>query len=317
MASIKLMYIYAKYADIMYKYTNVIGGINMKKIITMFLAFLMVSSVIAGCGSKPDSNSNSQTSTGVKVIDIQLTQEEYAFGVDKNQPELLEEVNKFIAEIQSNGTFEKILDKYFGDGTPEPVTSAELDSSKDQLVVATNAAFEPFEYMEGDKFYGIDMEIAKLLADHLGQELVISNMEFESVCLSVGQSKADIAMSGLTIKEDRKEYVNFTNKYYDAAQKLIVKADDSTFDNAKTKEDVEKILSELKSDTKIGVQTGTTGQFYVEGDDEWGFDGYDVECVGYKAGSLAVQDMINGNITYVIIDEAPANSITKAINELN
>ncbi len=281
----------------------------MKKIFTMFLVILMVATVITGCGSK--------ASSGVKVIDIQLTQEEYAFGVDKNQPELLEEVNKFIAKIQSDGTFEAVLDKYFGDGTPEPVESAELDSSKDQLVVATNAGFEPFEYTAGDKYLGIDMEIAKLLADYLGKELVISNMDFDAVCLSVGQSKADIAMAGLTIKEDRKEYVNFTNKYYDAAQKLIVMANDKTFDNAKTAEDVEAILSKFDSKTKIGVQNGTTGQFYVEGDADWGFDGYKTECIGYKSGSLAVQDMINGNIKYVIIDEAPANSIAKAINELN
>jgi len=183
--------------------------------------------------------------------------------------------------------------------------------------VATNAAFEPFEYMVGDKYYGIDMEIAALLADYLGKELVISNMDFDAVCLAVGQGKADIAMSGLTIKEDRKEYVTFTEPYYNASQKIIVKVDDNTFDNCKTAADVEAILSGLSSDTKIGVQTGTTGQFYVEGDEDWGFEGYNVKCVGYKSGSLAVQDMLNGNINYVIIDEAPAQSIVKAINELN
>ena len=107
----------------------------------------------------------------------------------QNQPELLEEVNKFIAQIKADGTFDAILNKYFGDGTPEPVESAELNSSKDQLVVATNAGFEPFEYTAGDKYLGIDMEIAKLLADYLGKELVISNMDFDAVCLSVGQGK--------------------------------------------------------------------------------------------------------------------------------
>lgn len=279
----------------------------MKKIAYLIIAALMLTMVFAGCSTE---------SKGVKVIKIPLTQEEYAFGVDKNQPELLEAVNAFIAQIQSDGTFDAILDKYFGEGTPEPVASAALDASKDQLVVATNAGFEPFEYMEGDKYLGIDMEIAALLAKHLGKELVISNMDFDAVCLSVGQSKADIAMAGLTIKEDRKEYVNFTDKYYDAAQMLIVKADDKTFDNCKTAEDVEKILSGLKSDTKIGVQTGTTGQFYVEGDPDWGFEGYDVECVGYKSGSLAVQDMLNGNIKYVIIDEAPAQFIAESFNEM-
>ena len=285
----------------------------MKKLIALVtvLSLLMVG-ILTGCGEKSGGGAGV-----VKVIDIPLTEEEYAFGVDKNQPELLEEVNKFIAKIKSDGTFDKILNNYFGDGTPSPVTSAELDPSKDQLVVATNAAFEPFEYMAGDKYLGIDMEIAALLAKHLGKELVISNMDFEAVCLSVGQGKADIAMAGLTIKEDRKEYVNFSDKYYDAAQKIIVKGDDSTFDQCKTAADVEAILKGLDSKTRIGVQTGTTGQFYVEGDEDWGFEGYNVECVGYRSGSLAVQDMLNGNIDLVIIDEAPAEFITKAINELN
>jgi len=281
----------------------------MKKIISLFTAILMLTLVLAGCGTK---------STGVKVIDIPLTQEEYAFGVDKNQPELLEEVNKFIAQIKSDGTFDKILDRYFGEGEPQPVKSAELDTSKDQLVVATNAGFEPFEYTKGgDTYYGIDMEIAALLAEHLGKELVISNMDFDAVCLSVGQGKADIAMAGLTIKEDRKEYVSFSDPYYNAAQKIIVKESDKTFDNCKTAADVEAILSGFGKDKKIGVQTGTTGQFYVEGDESWGFSGFNVTCVGYKSGSLAVQDMMNKNIDYVIIDEAPAKFIADAINALN
>ncbi|NLU53515.1 MAG: transporter substrate-binding domain-containing protein [Clostridiaceae bacterium] len=298
----------------------------MKKIMALILAALMLTLVVAGCGTKNNDANAQPTDTGsqsgnktssVKVIDIPLTEEEYAFGVDKNQPELLEEVNKFIAQIMSDGTFDEILDRYFGDGEPQAVISAQLDESKDQLVVATNAGFEPFEYTKGDKYYGIDMEIAALLAKHLGKELVISNMDFDAVCLSVGQGKADIAMAGLTIKEDRKEYVNFSDPYYNAAQKIIVKGSDTTFDNCKTVEDVEAILSGLGSDKKIGVQAGTTAQFYVEGDEDWGFTGFDVKCVGYKSGSLAVQDMLNGNIDYVIIDEAPAQFIADAINELN
>lgn len=281
----------------------------MKKIISMLLVVMLIGLTLAGCGTKK--------SSGVKVIDIKLTEEEYAFGVDKNQPELLEEVNKFLDKIKSDGTFDKIMEKYFGGGTPEPVDSAELDLSKDQLVVATNAAFPPFEYMEGDKYYGVDMEIAALFAKYLGKELVISNMDFEAVCLSVGQSKADIAMAGLSITEERKELVSFSNKYYDAAQKIIVKADDKTFDNAKTREDVEAILSKMDKKTKVGVQNGTTGKLYVEGDEDWGFAGYQLTCVGYSSGSLAVQDMLNGNVDFVIIDEAPAENIAKAINALN
>jgi len=292
----------------------------MKKSIALIVLVAIVALAFAGCGSNKEGKQADSSNTGnkkVKVINIPLTQEEYAFGVDKNQPELLEKVNEFVAKIKEDGTFDKILNNYFGDGEPKAVTSAELDLSKDQLVVATNAEFPPFEYMMGDKYYGVDMEIAELLAEYLGKELVISNMSFDAVCLSVGEGKADIAMAGLTITEDRKAYVTFSDKYYDAAQMLIVKADDKTFDNCKTAEDVEAILKGFGNDVKIGVQGGTTGQFYVEGDPDWGFEGFNVQCVTYKAGSLAVQDMLNGNINYVIIDEAPAQRIVEAINELN
>lgn len=293
----------------------------MKKIIALISAVIILTTsiLLTGCGNqdKDVSNAGGSGAKAVKVIDIPLTQEEYAFGVDKNQPELLDSVNKFIAQIKADGTFDSILNNYFGDGTPTEVVSAALDESKDQLVVATNAGFEPFEYTAGDKYLGVDMEIAALLAKYLNKELVISNMDFDAVCLSVGQGKADIAMAGLTIKEDRKEYVTFSDKYYDAAQKLIVKGSDTKFDNCKTKEDIEAILSGFDSNIKIGVQNGTTGQFYVEGDPDWGFTGYKTKCVGYKSGSLAVQDMLNGNIDYVIIDEAPAKCIADAINELN
>ena len=279
----------------------------MKKILSLIIAAAMLAICLASCGGK---------SVGVKVIDIDLTAEEYAYGVDKDQPELLEKVNAFIDKIMSDGTFDKICNNYFGDGTPNPVASAALDESKDQLVVATNAGFEPFEYMDGDKYVGIDMEIADLLAKELGLELVINNMDFDAVCLSVGQHKCDIAMAGLTVKPDREEYVAFSKSYYNASQKLIVKADDTTFDACKTKEDVEAILASKDASTKVGVQSGTTGQFYVQGDKDWGFTGFPVTCTPYKNGSLAVQDIINGNISYVVIDSAPAAAITAAFNKL-
>lgn len=279
----------------------------MKKVLALIMAAAMLALCLVSCGGSKEV---------VKVIDIDLTSEEYAFGIDKDQPELLEKVNTFIDKIMKDGTFDDICNNYFGDGTPNPVASAELDTSKDQLVVATNAGFEPFEYMDGDKYVGIDMEIAKLLADELGMELVINNMDFDAVCLFVGQHKCDIAMAGLTVKPDREEYVTFSKSYYSASQKLIVKADDTTFDACTTKEEVEAILSQLDTTTTIGVQNGTTGQFYVSGDAEWGFAGFPVTCNGYKNGSLAVQDVINGNIKYVIIDSAPAAAITSAFNKL-
>lgn len=280
----------------------------MKKILGLLLVSALAISMTA-CGEGGNSSS-----AKAKVIDIKLTDEEYAFGVDKEQPELLEDVNEIIAEIMEDGTFDDICNNYFGDGEPQAVTSAKPDSSKEQLVIATNAAFEPFEFTKGDKFYGIDMEIANIIAEELDMELVIDNMDFDAVCLSVGQQKCDIAMSGLTVKEDRKEYVNFSTPYYSASQKVVVKADDKTFDDCKTAEDVEKILNSYDSDVKIGGQNGTTGVFYVKGDADWGFDGFKAQSVGFKNGSLAIQDLINGNIDLVIIDEAPANAIVEAIN---
>ena len=287
----------------------------------MGLTVIMTAVAVCGCGSSDSGNdakkSDSQTKQqAVKVIDVDLTSEEYAFGVDKNKPELLTQVNDFIKEIKDNGTFDEICNKYFGGGNPTPVKSEKLDTSKDQLLVATNASFEPFEYMKGDSYYGIDMEIAKLLADELGKELVIQNMDFDAVCLSVSQQKCDIAMAGLTINEERQEYVTFTDSYYQASQRLIVPSADTTFDECKTADEVAAKLGELSSSDKIGVQAGTTGQYYVEGSDDWGFPGLPAECVTYKSGSLAVQDMLNGNIKYVIIDAAPAAAITASINAM-
>ena len=170
--------------------------------------------------------------------------------------------------------------------------------------------------MDGESYLGIDMEIMALFAAEIGQELVISNMDFDAVCLSVGQQKCDIAAAGLTVREDRKEYVDFSNSYYNASQKIIVKEGDTTFDACTDAASVEAILNGYDTNTKIGVQMGTTGQFYVEGDEDWGFAGLPVTCTPYKNGSLAVQDLITGNVNFVIIDSAPAAAITAAFNEM-
>ena len=284
-------------------------SMRIKKLLALGLATIMAVSAFTACGGNKDKKT-------AEVIEIELTNEEYAFGVDKTQPELLEQVNDFIAEIKENGKFDEICNNYFGDGKPQGVTSAKLDESKDQLVVATNAAFEPFEYVKGDKYYGIDMEIAAALAETLGKELVIQHMDFDAVCLAVGQQKCDIAMAGLTVKEDRKEYVTFSDSYYSASQKLIVLKGDDKFADCKDAASVEAILKTFGDDVKVGVQNGTTGQFYCEGDADWGFEGFAFKTVAYKNGSLAVQDLLNGNVDYVIIDSAPAKCITEAINEM-
>ena len=286
-----------------------------KKLVAALMAVSMVA-MIAGCTSGAGSNGNSGAGV-VKTINISLTDEQYAFGVNKNDADLLAKTNEYIESVKSDGTLDEICEHYFGDGQPVGVTSAAEDSSKDQLVIATNAEFSPFEYKEGDTFYGIDMELAQGLADYLGEELVILDVDFEAVCTYVDTGKADMAIAGLTINETRKESVNFSDSYYTASQVVIVPSGNTEFDSCQNAEDVLGVITE-KASGKIGGQSGTTAEYFLKGDADWGFEGLsNMTWVGYTSGSLAVNDMLSGNIDYVIIDEAPANMIVKKVNQAN
>ena len=288
---------------------------NMKKLISILLVAVMLVGAVASfasCGEKK---------TGVKVIDIPLSVEEYAFAVAKDDTALLEKVNEYLNKIQNDGTFDAICDKYFGEGTPEKFTAATTaDSGKDQLVVATSTGFAPFEMVdENGKFYGIDLEIAKGLAEYLNKELVILDMQFAAVVTSVQTGTADIGMAGLTVTPARQEMVTFSDSYYNASQVLIVKEDDTTFDACKTADDVVKVLEAMDKNTKIGCQTGTTGETYIVGDldnpDGYGFKGLPVTKMGYDYAALAVTAMRNGEINFVILDNAPAAAIAKSVNK--
>lgn len=307
---------------------------KIKKVLAIILALSLIAVVFAACGKTEDPTAAPDTTAAtaddttaaaddtaaakVKTIDISLTDELYAFGVNKKEPELLEKTNAYIAQIKADGTLDAIVAKYFSEnGEPAVIASAEEDASKDQLIVATNAAFPPFEATEGDAYTGIDIEIMAGLAESLGKELVIKNVEFASVFSTVDAGYADITASGITINESRKEFVDFTDSYYTASQIIIAPADDTAFDACANLEDVEAVLKGLGADVTIGVQKGTTGQFYVEGDEDWGFDGLTAACKAYDSGALAVSDMVNGNVQYVIIDEAPAKSIADSVNAAN
>lgn len=286
----------------------------MKKISKILVIALVVATLAGACVAFAACDDNGGADVA-KVINYKLTEEQYAFCVNKNDTELLNQVNTFMSAIKADGTFDTIINKYFGDGTPSPVSSASSGTAN-ALVVATNAAFEPFEYTEGNYYYGVDMEIAQLLAEYLGRPLVINNMDFDSVITSVEGGQADIGMAGLTITPSRQEQVTFADPYYEASQVVVAKADDSTFDNCSSAEDVVAILEGFGSDVVIGYQNGTTGGFYVNGDEDWGFDGLTATGRGYRNASLAIQDMINGNIDYVIVDEAPASKIVEQMNSL-
>ena len=179
----------------------------------------------------------------VKVIDIKLTDEDYAFAVDKTNSTLLTELNTWLAANQN--TISEISAKYFNGGETVKYPAGTKDTSKKQLVVATNAEFAPFEYMEGDKFTGIDIEIMGTFAAANGYELVIENMDFDSVVTSVGSNGINIAAAALTVNSERAQVVNFSTTYYKAAQMVICLKDDNAFANCTTADDVVAVLKSL------------------------------------------------------------------------
>ncbi len=284
----------------------------MKKFIMVVLALLIciASLGLTACGGEG----------ALKIIDIKLTDEQYAYAVNKGNAELLDSANAYLKSIKDDGTFDEIVAKYFEDkGEKQGFALGSYNSGKDQLVVLTNTPFEPFEYVGNDgKYYGVDMEIANGLATYLGKELcIIEHLNFENICEEVNKYSNGIVMAGLTVAEDRKEIVDFTDTYYEASQMLIVKGDDTKFDDCKTASDVEAILSSFGTSVKIGYQNGTTGALYVNGDEDWGFSGFNVTPSGFQTAALAGQALINGSIDYVIVDAAPAAAIVEALNELN
>lgn len=156
------------------------------------------------------------------------------------------------------------------------------------LVMATNATFPPYEYMEGDKIVGIDAEIAQAIADKLGMTLKITDMEFDSILAAVQSGKADIGMAAMTVTDERKQSVNFSTIYATGKQVIIVKEDSAIAspDDLKGK--------------KIGVQLSTTGDIYCT-------DDYGEEAMQrFNKGPDAVQALLQGKVDAVVIDSEPA-----------
>lgn len=160
---------------------------------------------------------------------------------------------------------------------------------KDKLVMATNAEFPPYEFRDADNnIVGIDAEIMAAVAENLGMELVIEDMEFDSIIPAVKSGKADIGAAGMTVREDRLENVDFSDTYAKAKQVVIVKNDSGIAG-----------LDDLYG-KKIGVQQGTTGDIYAA--DEYGDENVDRYSKGYEA----VQALSQGKVDAVIIDNEPA-----------
>lgn len=285
----------------------------MKKIITIVLATALLCCSVLSLAS-----CSLFAKDVVKAIDVKLTDEEYAFVCKKGNTELVSGFNAFLADIKADGTFDALVAKYFegeGEKVGYDVTTTDVVNSASNLIVVTNCPFEPFEYIGDDgKIYGLDIEIAAAYAEEKGLTLVIKNIGFDDIFTQVEAGYADIGMAGITVSEDRAAIYDFTDKYYQASQKIIVAADNTDFDACTTVAEVEAVLAALEG-KKIGYQTGTTGGMYINGDEDWGYDGFaNIEGKGYATAQDALNDLINGNIYAVVVDEAPANALCKAAN---
>lgn len=161
----------------------------------------------------------------LKILDDAFTEEEYAICVAKTNDELLEKINGAMKDLKEAGVIDQITKNYIGDdtvGTCPYVTPAGTEYPNGELHMATEAGFEPYEYIKDGKIVGIDAEIAQAICDKLGYKLVIDDMNFDSIITAVQTGKADFGMAGMTITEDRLKDVKFSDSYATSVQVIIV-----------------------------------------------------------------------------------------------
>lgn len=177
-----------------------------------------------------------------------------------------------------------------GGNNSSAASDASSTTEAKELHMATNAAFEPYEYKEGGEVVGIDADIANAICEKLGCKLVIDDMDFDAIITAVTSGKADFGMAGMTITDERKQSVDFTDPYTNAVQVIIVNEKDSPVASA----------DDLKGKS-IGVQMGTTGDIYVT-------DIEDAKVERFNKGADAVLALTQGKVDAVVIDNQPAKA---------
>lgn len=163
----------------------------------------------------------------LKILDSEYADEDYAIAISKENTDLKEKINNALAELKEEGVLDQIVANYIGDdtkGTCPYESLADTDRSNGKLVMATNATFKPYEYYEDKKIVGIDADIAQAVADKLGMELEIVDMDFDAIINAVQSGKADIGVAGMTVNEERLQTIDFTDTYAKAKQVIIVRA---------------------------------------------------------------------------------------------
>lgn len=250
----------------------------MKKIASLLAAVMLLTATLAGCGNSGSGSSTTDTSSASSTASQSSAAEDSSAAEGETSSEAS------VTEAGDYGEFTTI--------------------EEGKLIMSTNAQFPPYEMVadgegfNGTGFEGIDVEIASAIADKLGLELQIDDMEFDSALLAVQNNTADVMLAGLSYSEERDEVVDFTDSYATGVQVVIVKdGSDVTMDNLGEK--------------MIGTQRGTTGYIYASDTPENGGYGED-HVLAYDNGATAVQALMNGQIDAVIIDEAPAKEFVAA-----
>ena len=243
----------------------------MKKFFAMALSGALCLSMLAGCGDSAASTQSAKDSA-------QETQAVETQAVETQDPALTAgstaEAAGSVAETAATGEFTVV--------------------EAGKLHMATNAAFPPYEMVADDgSFVGIDVELAGKIAEKLGLELVVDDMDFGSIITSVQTGKSDIAMAGLTVTDERKQNVDFTDSYATGVQVVIVPEDS----DIQTIDDLQGKL--------IGCQEFTTGYIYCS--DDYGED----VVTAFPNGANAIQALVSGKVDAVVIDSQPAQEFVK------
>lgn len=186
-----------------------------------------------------------------------------------------------------------------GNTNPGETPTSETPAAESAyIMMGTNAEFPPFEYREGTEIVGFDVEIAKAVAAKLGKELKIEDMAFDTLIMGLNNKQIDFIAAGMSVTEDRKTQVDFSNPYFKSKQMIIVKADDTSIQTA---DDL--------AGKKVGVQLGTTGDLFVSG-----VEG--IEVIQFDKAPLAVMDLKNGQVDAVVIDAEPAKTLVEGQADL-
>lgn len=178
---------------------------------------------------------------GLKILDTEYAVEDYAICFKKGS-DMKEKVDNALKDLIADGSVKAIMDNYVNAPDASKLVGVpveKVDTDKPNLVMATNAEFPPYEYIDGDKYYGVDVEVAKLIADKLGYDLIIENVAFDSIIPGVQSGKYTMGMAGMTVTDERLEKVDFSTSYATGIQVVIVKEEDSKI---KTFEDLEKYI---------------------------------------------------------------------------